>query len=304
MRIMYVEDNQVNLGLVVRIAKMGNHEVLNFPDGSNALKALETEKVDLILMDIELEGELDGIEVVKRLRARGDKRPIVAITAYAMVGDKERIIEAGCDDYLPKPLPVAQFLNILARYDPAKDAALTAHTTPKVHVKPEVKQPAVKSNTDSKPTAPAADTAKPTVEKKIGPVEPKIDEKKPAAEAKIEKAPEAEKKPVVESKPATVKTDVVKPAVDTKPEAAKVPDDKLSPEVVKAENRTLETPAQETKVATEPERDPEATIPFDPDQLEAEIKAEHEAKRQTDSIKDTPAELQAEREPHDKPDKV
>lgn len=119
MRIMYVEDNVINLGLVQRIARIGNHDVVAHSNGSDALKALQTDPVDLILMDIELEGEMDGIEVVKRLRARGDKRPIIAITAYAMVGDKERILEAGFDGYLPKPIPVAQFLNILAQHDPA-----------------------------------------------------------------------------------------------------------------------------------------------------------------------------------------
>ena len=118
MRIMYVEDNAINLGLVRRIAKMGNHEVISHANGPDALKSLETEDVDLILMDIELEGEMDGIEVVKKLRERGDKRPIVAVTAYAMVGDKDRILAAGCNGYLPKPLPVAQFLQILAKYDP------------------------------------------------------------------------------------------------------------------------------------------------------------------------------------------
>lgn len=118
MQIVYVEDNMVNLSLVRRIAQMGNHEVISYTNGADALEALKAEHADLILMDIELEGELDGVEVVKRLRARGDKRPIVALTAYAMVGDKERILEAGCDDYLPKPLPITQFLTILARFDP------------------------------------------------------------------------------------------------------------------------------------------------------------------------------------------
>lgn len=304
MRIMYVEDNQVNLGLVVRIAKMGNHEVISFPDGSDALKALETEKVDLILMDIELEGELDGIEVVKRLRARGDNRPIVAITAYAMVGDKERILEAGCDDYLPKPLPVAQFLNILSRYDPAKGPVPAAKAAAKVGTKPDTKQPEVKSSTDAKPaSAPVAD-AKPVVEKKPAPAKAETDEKKPAAETKTEKAPQSEKKAAVEMKPAEAKSDAVKPVTDAKTEAAAVTEEKSSPEEVKSEKKAPETPAQETKVPTEPERDPEATVPFDPDQLEAEIKAEHEAKRKADSINDQSAELQAERESHDKPDKI
>ncbi|MCI0711239.1 MAG: response regulator [Chloroflexi bacterium] len=297
MRIMYVEDNQVNLGLVVRIAKMGNHEVINFPDGSDALKALETEKIDLILMDIELEGELDGIEVVKRLRARGDSRPIVAITAYAMVGDKERILEAGCDDYLPKPLPVAQFLNILSRYDPAKAAAPVAKTAPKAETKPEAKQPEVKSSTDVKPAAEPVSDAKSTVEQKPAPAK--------TAETKSEKVLKPEKKPEKAPAPVEAKTEAVKSVTDTEAEVVSVTEEKPSPEVAKSEEQVPETPAQETKTAADPERDPEATVPFDPDQLEAEIKAEREAtKGKEDSVNDKSAELQAESKSHDKPDKL
>ncbi len=119
MRIMYVEDNMVNLALVERVARMGGHTIISHTNGVEALKALSTDQADLILMDIELQGELDGMEVTRRLRARGDKRPIIAVTAYAMRGDKERILESGCDAYLPKPIPIAEFLELLAKYDPA-----------------------------------------------------------------------------------------------------------------------------------------------------------------------------------------
>lgn len=119
MRIMYVEDNMVNLALVERVARMGGHTIISHSNGTDALAALENTEVDLILMDIELEGELDGMEVTRRLRTRGDKRPIVAVTAYAMRGDRERILESGCDAYLPKPIPIAEFLDLLAKYDPA-----------------------------------------------------------------------------------------------------------------------------------------------------------------------------------------
>lgn len=277
MRIMYVEDNQVNLGLVVRIAKMGNHEVINFPDGSEALKALETEPVDLILMDIELEGELDGIEVVKHLRARGDKRPIVAITAYAMVGDKERILEAGCDDYLPKPLPVAQFLNILSKYDPDKIGA-------------------------TKDRIPAAINA------------PKVDESKPMAEAGSapDSVPTATKamKDDTKSKPkasagSVDKTPPQEQAVSESPKPVTKTDDKKAAAEVK-KVQSVENAIPSEKTADEPDRDPEATIPFDPEQLEAEIKAEREAVKEKeekeDSSSDQSAELQAERESHDKSD--
>lgn len=118
MRIMYVEDNMANLALIERVARMGGHQVVSYPSGEQALNALETDSCQLILMDIELEGDIDGVEVVKRLRARGDTRPVIAVTAYAMVGDMERILAAGCNEYLPKPVPIAQFLRLLAKYDP------------------------------------------------------------------------------------------------------------------------------------------------------------------------------------------
>ncbi len=128
MRIMYVEDNAVNLELVRRIARLGGHEVVSYSNGKDALEALQTDSAHLILMDIQLEGEMDGIEVIKRLRARGDQRPIIAITAYAMRGDEERILGSGCNDYLPKPLPISQFITLLAKYDP---------TNIQPHLKPE-----------------------------------------------------------------------------------------------------------------------------------------------------------------------
>lgn len=125
MRIMYVEDNAVNLELVRRIARLGGHDVVSFTNGRDALEALQTDTAHLILMDIQLEGEMDGIEVVKRLRARGDQRPIIAVTAYAMRGDEDRILGAGCNDYLPKPLPISQFITLLAKYDPSNPQPLT-----------------------------------------------------------------------------------------------------------------------------------------------------------------------------------
>lgn len=123
MRILYVEDNPANLFLVKRVARMGNHEVLNYIDGEDALANFERDKPDLVLMDIQLSGELSGLDVVKRLRADGYTLPIVAVTAYAMLGDRERCIEAGCDDYLAKPLPVPQLVELFERYNAAKLAA-------------------------------------------------------------------------------------------------------------------------------------------------------------------------------------
>ena len=103
MRILYVEDNPANLFLVKRVARMGNHEVLNYIDGDDVLANFGSDNPDLVLMDIQLVGELSGLDVVKQLRKDGFKTPIVAVTAYAMSGDRERCLDAGCDDYMAKP---------------------------------------------------------------------------------------------------------------------------------------------------------------------------------------------------------
>ena len=152
MRIMYVEDNLANLNLVKRIARVGGHDIVSHTNGVDALKALETDPCHLILMDIELEGAMDGIEVIKTLRARGDSRPIIAITAYAMAGDKQRILEAGCNEYLPKPLPISQFLTFMAKYDPK-------------NIQPEIPKPAeAKVAEDKDPTKPREGEDKDTIE--------------------------------------------------------------------------------------------------------------------------------------------
>ncbi|MCC7448894.1 MAG: response regulator [Anaerolineae bacterium] len=119
MRIAYVEDNLANLALVERIANIGHHEIASYAEGEIAREELARERFDLILMDVELAGEISGLQVVRHLRQLGIKTPIIAVTAYAMIGDREKCLEAGCDGYLPKPLPITELLAIFARYLPA-----------------------------------------------------------------------------------------------------------------------------------------------------------------------------------------
>lgn len=183
MRIMYVEDNAVNLELVRRIARLGGHDVISFSNGQDALDALQTDTAHLILMDIQLEGEMDGIEVVKRLRARGDQRPVIAITAYAMRGDEERILGAGCNDYLPKPLPISLFITLLAKYDPSNVQPQTKPEPAVVTAKPVTSQlvlpkthPAVAANapvaTPPASPTPVASTVPSAVATPVTPVVP------------------------------------------------------------------------------------------------------------------------------------
>jgi CheY-like chemotaxis protein len=116
MRIVYVEDNDTNLFLVQRIARMGQHEVIHYRDGKHTLDCYAGDHPDLILIDLQLLGTFDGLDVVRALREMGCRAPIIALTAYAMIGDRERCLEAGCDDYIAKPLPVATLVEVFQRY--------------------------------------------------------------------------------------------------------------------------------------------------------------------------------------------
>ncbi len=129
MKIMYVEDNQANIALMQRVARMGGHEVVFYTSGEVAIENFSKDAPDLVLMDVQLEGRISGLEAVKILRAQGHTIPMIAVTAYAMVGDKERCLEAGCNWYLPKPLPIAELIEMLKRYQTeAANAASKNHS--------------------------------------------------------------------------------------------------------------------------------------------------------------------------------
>ncbi|HEX2908418.1 MAG TPA: response regulator [Phototrophicaceae bacterium] len=121
MRIVYVEDNEINLSLIQRIACAGRHLVIHYTDGQSALDNCANDQADLILVDVQLQGKLDGLELTRHLRAAGQQTPIIALTAYAMTGDRDRCLEAGCNDYISKPLPVPQVVRLFEHY-----ASLTA----------------------------------------------------------------------------------------------------------------------------------------------------------------------------------
>lgn len=129
MRILYVEDNPANIHLIRRVAKMGDHEVVNLIDGAEVLEAYAHLSPDLVLMDVQLSGELSGLDVVRELRQQGYQTHIVAVTAYAMLGDRERCLEAGCNDYLSKPLSVPRLVEIFQTVKQQKDAALRTDNT-------------------------------------------------------------------------------------------------------------------------------------------------------------------------------
>jgi CheY-like chemotaxis protein len=154
MRILYVEDHSANLFLVQRVARMGNHEVINYTDGESALENFAKDNPDLVLMDVQLPGKLTGLDVVKELRARGHKTPIIAVTAYAMMGDRERCLSVGCDGYIAKPLPVAELVELIKQHEKgAGEAASAPAATAEVKA-----EPAATATSDAKPPAPETPT--------------------------------------------------------------------------------------------------------------------------------------------------
>jgi len=116
-RILYIEDNFQNKRLVRKMLQARGFEVLDADDGLTGVEVATRELPDLILMDISLPG-IDGVEATSRLKARPDTGPIpiIALTANAMRGDRERFLAAGCDDYLSKPISTAELLEKLHRH--------------------------------------------------------------------------------------------------------------------------------------------------------------------------------------------
>jgi CheY-like chemotaxis protein len=118
LRVLLAEDNPVNQRVVLRLLQKQGHVVVVAGTGREAVGAWERERFDLVLMDVQMP-ELDGLEATGVIRAReqgtGRRVPIVAMTAHALKGDRERCLEAGMDDYLAKPVQMAELLGVLER---------------------------------------------------------------------------------------------------------------------------------------------------------------------------------------------
>jgi len=114
-RILLVEDNEMNRDMLSRRLQRKGHDVLLAADGMQAILMAESEAPDLILLDMSLP-VIDGWEAARRLKASPAtaRVPIVALTAHAMAGDREKALAAGCDDYDTKPV---DFLNLTAKID-------------------------------------------------------------------------------------------------------------------------------------------------------------------------------------------
>ncbi len=117
-KIFVVEDDQKNLDLFLAILNtMPNLEIMTEMDGLRAFEQIKKEPPDMIILDIQLP-RMSGIEICKELRKIEEFKtiPIIAVTAIAMKGDKERILEEGFDAYISKPILVKEFRNILNNF--------------------------------------------------------------------------------------------------------------------------------------------------------------------------------------------
>jgi two-component system cell cycle response regulator DivK len=115
-KILIVEDNPQNMRLIEMALSAEDYTLLEATDGEEALGVARKECPDLIIMDIQLP-KMSGLEVTKKLREipEFNRTPIIAITAYAMKGDKEKALDAGCNAYLSKPISARDLPNLIAK---------------------------------------------------------------------------------------------------------------------------------------------------------------------------------------------
>jgi two-component system cell cycle response regulator DivK len=115
--VLIVEDNELNMKLFRDLLEAHGYQTVGTRNGVEALDLARKHKPDLILMDIQLP-EVSGLDVTRWIKADAELRaiPVVAVTAFAMKGDEERIREGGCEAYLSKPISVGKFIETVRRF--------------------------------------------------------------------------------------------------------------------------------------------------------------------------------------------
>ena len=115
--VLVVEDNELNMKLFHDLLEAHGYGILQTKDGMEALQIARDHQPDLILMDIQLP-EVSGLEVTKWIKEDDNLKsiPVIAVTAFAMKGDEEKIREGGCEAYIAKPISVANFLQTVQRF--------------------------------------------------------------------------------------------------------------------------------------------------------------------------------------------
>ena len=116
-KVLIVEDNELNMKLFDDLLEAHGYRTFKTRDGAHVLEMARLHKPDLILMDIQLP-EVSGLEVTQWLKAEQDLKhiPVIAVTAFAMKGDEEKIRQGGCEDYISKPISIAEFIKTVRKY--------------------------------------------------------------------------------------------------------------------------------------------------------------------------------------------
>lgn len=116
-KILIIEDNEKNIYLMNFILTKKGYQVITAKTGEEGVEAAVKEKPDLIIMDIQLPG-IDGLEATKKIRGSDadGSIPIVAVTSYALSGDKEKILKAGCNGYIEKPINPETFIEQIENF--------------------------------------------------------------------------------------------------------------------------------------------------------------------------------------------
>ncbi len=115
--ILVIEDNKLNMKLVNGLVKIGKYRMLEAIDAESGIELIREHRPDLVLMDIQLPG-MDGLSATKIIKEDPELKdiPIVALTSYAMQGDKEKALAAGCTGYIAKPIDTRKFLETVSQY--------------------------------------------------------------------------------------------------------------------------------------------------------------------------------------------
>lgn len=124
-KVLVVEDNELNMKLFHDLLEAHGIATIQTRSGKDVMQIAREQRPDLILMDIQLP-EVSGLDVTKWLKADADLKaiPVIAVTAFAMKGDEQKIREGGCEDYISKPISVTKFMETISKYLPAAPAVV------------------------------------------------------------------------------------------------------------------------------------------------------------------------------------
>jgi two-component system cell cycle response regulator DivK len=116
-KVLIVEDNELNMKLFEDLLGAHGYETVKSKDGKKVLDLARAHKPDLILMDIQLP-EVSGLEITQWLKSDAELKsiPVIAVTAFAMKGDEDKIRKGGCEDYISKPISITDFMKVVQKY--------------------------------------------------------------------------------------------------------------------------------------------------------------------------------------------